>query len=117
MPNLDVALRLRLVNGLKAGAADAKRDLAGVGTAAKSLGRSRGLDGLSRDLDASSVRAKRLERQLAGLRNARGFSGSARPWTPRRPGGRVARPRTCAASRRARAAASPPPGRARSREL
>lgn len=75
MADLDVALKLRLINGLKAGATDAKRDLAGVGAAAKNLGQARGLNTLSRDLEASAARAKRLERQLAGLRNARGFNG------------------------------------------
>ena len=73
MSDLDVALRLRLVNGLKAGSAEAKRDLAGIGTAAQKLGRTRGVDQLGLDIEKTSVRAKRLERQLDGLRRSRGL--------------------------------------------
>ncbi|MCJ2054269.1 phage tail tape measure protein [Methylobacterium sp. J-070] len=79
MSHLDVALRLRLQNELKAGAREARRDIAGIGEAARGLGKefgkARGFDQLGRDIEGAGLRARRLDRQLAGLGRARGASG------------------------------------------
>jgi TP901 family phage tail tape measure protein len=61
--NLDVALRLRLVNQLGGPAKDAKRELEGIGTAAKKLDGSKA-GKLARELGKTSVAAKGTERAV-----------------------------------------------------
>ena len=61
MANLDVALRLRLLNGLKPGAKDAQRDLEGVGNAARKLNDTKGGDALARDLGKVATAGSRAD--------------------------------------------------------
>lgn len=63
MSNLDVALRLRMINQLSGPAKDAKRELEGIGSAAKKLDGGKA-DKLARDLGRTSVAAKGTERAV-----------------------------------------------------
>lgn len=63
MSNLDVALRLRMINQLGGPAKDAKRELEGIGSAAKKLDGGKA-DKLARDLGRTSVAAKGTERAV-----------------------------------------------------
>lgn len=63
MSNLDVSLRLRMINQIGGPAKDAKRELEGLGTAAKKLDGAKG-DKLARDLAKTGVAAKSTEYAL-----------------------------------------------------
>lgn len=71
MSNLDVALRLRLINQLGGPAKDAKRELEGVGAAAKKLDGTKA-DKLARDIAKTKTEATAagaaLEKTAAGVR-------------------------------------------------
>ncbi|WP_238242558.1 phage tail tape measure protein, partial [Methylobacterium iners] len=83
MANLDVALRLRLINGIKPGAQEAKRDLDALGASAKSLNNVRAGSIISRDLGvmaAAGARAgtvtARLGAELRGVAVAGARAGN-----------------------------------------
>ncbi|WP_288581440.1 hypothetical protein, partial [uncultured Methylobacterium sp.] len=63
MPNLDVALRLRLINGLKVPAGEAKRDLAAIRAEAQRLNGVRA-GGLAADLGRVATTAGRADEAL-----------------------------------------------------
>jgi TP901 family phage tail tape measure protein len=75
MSNLDVALRLRLINQLGGPAKDAKRELEGVGAAAKKLGGAK-VDNLAKDLAKTKAEAKgadvALQKVAAGAKKIEG---------------------------------------------
>lgn len=80
MANLDVALRLRLINGLSAPSKEAKRDLDGLRDAAQRLNSTKGGDGLARDLTrvaAAGGRADASVRRVATAGTALSASGAA----------------------------------------
>ncbi|WP_238242557.1 phage tail tape measure protein, partial [Methylobacterium iners] len=64
MANLDVALRLRLINGIKPGAQDAKRDLEALGRSARALNGVRGGATLARDLSAVAAAGTKADASL-----------------------------------------------------
>ena len=67
MSDLDVALRLRLVNQLSREAEEAERDLKDIKKAAEQLGRTRGGDQLGRDLQKIGKDAERAKQDLRGI--------------------------------------------------
>lgn len=70
MSNLDVSLRLKMVNQLGAGASAAKKDLAGVKEAASKLGSGSGAAKLGTDLSKAGAGAKAAKRDIADLKAA-----------------------------------------------
>ncbi|MDC7787376.1 phage tail tape measure protein [Rhodoplanes sp. TEM] len=78
MTTLDVALRLKLINDLKKGSADAAKDLAGIKTAAAGLNGTRGADKLKRDILDVSTASRQAGQNLGTVRREAQGLGTVR---------------------------------------
>lgn len=77
MSNLDVAVRVRLINQLRGPANQAKQDLEGVEKAARKLNGARGGEKIVRDQKAAAREAARTKRELTDVeRAARRLNGA-----------------------------------------
>lgn len=78
MTNLDVSLRLKMVNQLGAGAKAAEKDLAGVKAAAAAIGRGRAAEQLATGLAKAGAKAKTTKRDIIDLRRENDRLGRTR---------------------------------------
>lgn len=76
MSNLDVALRLRLINGLSGPAKVAAKDIQALAGSSGALSRARGGEQLAKDIDRAGMASRKVRRDVLDLgREAAGLKG------------------------------------------